>query len=129
MQMQMEDSTRTREQGQNMPGAIPAVHDESGANISSVTMGKEQDTGTKARLTPKKEIDNMLSSDHILEKNDSAFKSKQEEFVNKTPSEIMQPPNPLPVKSYDISYANLTSLQQSETKSKDTNQTRKIKIR
>ena len=89
-----------------MPGTMPQVHDESGANISHVTMVKEQDTGTKARLTPKKEIDNMLSSDHILDKN-----VKQQEFVNKTPSEIMQPPNPLPVKSYDISYANLTSLQ------------------
>ena len=83
---------------------------------------KEQETTTKPKLTPKKENENMLSSDHILEKNDgSTFKSKQAEFVNKTPSEIMQPPNPLPVKSYDISYANLTSLQQSETKSKDTN--------
>ena len=99
-----------------MPGAIPQTHDESGANISSVTMVKDQDTGTKGRLTPKKDDDNMLSSDHIIEKN-----AKQQEFINKTPSEILQPPNPLPVKSYDISYANLTSLQHSETKSKDTN--------
>ena len=40
-------------------------------------MMKEQETATKPKLTPKKENENMLSSDHILEKNDgSTFKSK-----------------------------------------------------
>ena len=65
-------------------------------------MIKEDAATTKANLTPAK--------DHILESKSgeiASFNKPQE--INKTPSEVMQPPNPLPVKSYDISYANITS--------------------